>query len=151
MGHLDSQVCKYKHHYCTVHLVHMVMAYMDLMEVLKLKNQYVNFEHEFQKNLSVVSLLTKCSWRTIDEWITGISFRTSTSWCMIYNCTTCIQATRSWTRISTFLLNACLICYAIRINRAFWSAIRWNSDIIVHASTDWCFSYGFAHRVWTTR
>lgn len=95
--------------------------------------------------------LTKCNWRTIDEWITGISFRTSTSWCMIYNCATCIQTTWSWTRISTFLLNACLICYAIRIDRAFWSAIRWNSDIILHASADWSFSYGFAHRVWTTR
>lgn len=44
---------------------------------------------------------------TIRKWIAGVTFDTSTYWCMIYNIADGIETARTWTWIFTFLSNTC--------------------------------------------
>lgn len=53
---------------------------------------------------------------------------------MIYHRTTCQEAARAWTRISTFLSDASFIGGTIRIYRALGSTIGWNADVILRAT-----------------
>lgn len=52
---------------------------------------------------------------------------------MIYDLTTCIDATctRAW--IDTFRIDACLSLAAIRADNTFWPTIRWRSNVAVYA------------------
>lgn len=54
---------------------------------------------------------------------------------MTYNSANCVQSTNSFTRVSTFLVNASQMTGTFCITDAFWSAVWWRTDEFGEART----------------
>lgn len=67
--------------------------------------------------------LTRRQW-TSDQWVTDITFETTTNWRMIDNVTESKLATRSRARILAFIVYASAIRWTFRVGNTFWSTFH---------------------------
>ena len=65
------------------------------------------------------------------------TWRTDTVWYMKHNTTFSISTTRSWTRISTLLIDTGKMTCTLAVNNAFRSAAWWGTHISSQACTRW--------------
>lgn len=86
-----------------------------------------------------------------DEWIASVSFRTRARRCVINDRATRQETAGSRTRISTLFSDAGLVSRTVRVYRALGSAIRWNTDVILHAGARWRVADSSAHGIGSAR
>lgn len=111
---------------------------LEKHRLVKMKTFFSFVYFIMTKDLFIKYLTIFRSWRyrsARSKWVTGVKWRTWAYGSMTDAITNGIEATRTWTRISTFLVHTSLVAWAIRIYGTLWSTSWGTSYIVGHAST----------------
>lgn len=136
---LDTQADRCIFHWNIVHLIHMEMGYMGHhAEVLLLQTENQKVLRAIKNRLEEI-----LTWRrlriTVCERISSIMFWTWANWSVIDNSADCIEAARSKTWVSTFLIDTCFVTWAFRVDWTFRTAI-WRRSNISRQTWTWRWS-----------